>query len=329
MRVLVVTNMYPTTSVPWYGAFLPEQVRAIRAAGVDVDLLIINPRKTRLDYGLKVPSLIRKLSSTEYDIVHTHHTYSLLSVELARRFARSRVPLVLTNHESEATDAEHSTRTWHPTSHLRHSLGLKRFAASRADFVILVAARLQAVIASNVRYEVIPCGVDLEKFKPLDRHACRRRLGIPPDAKVIFFSNRPADYKRFSLTQATYDLIRQRAPEAMLLTAGKIPHDEMPLYFNAADAVLQTSYCEASPAVVKEALACEVPVVSTDAGDTREIIEGVPHCFICRPDPSDLADRVFDCIGRRARGGREQLFAKGLALDQVAARVIEVYGRVM
>jgi len=326
VHVLVVTSMYPSASSPWLGAFLPDQVHGLQAAGVDVDLLVIDPRKTRLDYALKVAPLVRKLRSRHYDLVHTHHTYSLLAVGLARRLARLSVPIVLTNHEAEITDTEHQTRTWHPTSYLRHSLALKRFAAGRADFIILVSSRLAAVVPPGVGYEIIPCGVDLGKFKPLDRRACRERLGIPSDAKVVFFSGRAgAGYKRFSLAQATFDLVRRRAPGALLVTAGDIRYDDMPLYFNAADAVLQTSFCEASPAVVKEALACEVPVVSTDAGDTKEVVDGVPYCFVCRPDSSELADRVLDCIGQRAVGGRERLLAQRLGLDQVAARMIDVY----
>jgi glycosyltransferase involved in cell wall biosynthesis len=172
--------------------------------------------------------------------------------------------------------------------------------------------------------------MDMEKFRPLDRAACRERLGMPSGAPIVFFSGRPAaSYKGFALARATYEIVERRLPGALLVTAGSIPYDEMPLYFNAADVVLQTSFCEASPTVVKEALACEVPLVSTDVGDTREITSGVPYCFVCPSNPVELADRVLDCIGHRAAGGREQLLAKRIALNQVTARVIEVYRQLM
>ena len=330
VRVLVVTSMYPTASAPYNGTYVSDQVRGLRSAGIDVDVLFIDAHKNRLQYGTKVAPLVRKLRSTRYDLVHTHHTYSLLTVGLAKKLARSRVPVVFTNHESEITDTEHRSHTWHPTSHLRHWLPLKRFAARRADFVILVCSGLSTVLAPGVRHEIIPCGMDMEKFRPLDRDACRERLGIPSEAQMIFFSGRPAaSYKGFALARATYEIVRRRLPRALLVTAGRIPYDEMPFYFNAADVVLQTSFCEASPTVVKEALACEVPLVSTDVGDTLEITDGVPYCYVCRSDPAMLADRVVDCIGHRAAGGRDQLLAKGIALDQVTARVIQVYRQLM
>ena len=329
LRILVATSMYPSASDPALGAFVPDQVRSLQAAGVDVDTFVIDPGKTRLNYGLKVAPLLRRLRSRRYDLVHTHHTYSLLTVLAAKRLAGVLVPIVLTSHENEITDPRHKTRTWHPSSYLRHALGFKRFVARGASFIILVNSQLDAVVPTRKKYEVIPCGIDLEKFKALDQRACRACLGIPLDAKVVFFPGRPwLDYKRFPLAQATFDMVRRRVPEAVLVTGGAARYDQMPLYFNASDVVLQTSFSEASPAVVKEALACEVPVVSTDAGDTREIIDGVPHCFICSPDPSELANRVLSSIGQRAVGGRERLRALGLSLDQVAARIITVYQRV-
>ena len=83
MRVLVVTSMYPSAPAPWMGAFVPEQVREIQAAGVDVDLLVINPRKTRLDCGLKVAPLIRRLRATRYDIVHCEASPAVVKEALA------------------------------------------------------------------------------------------------------------------------------------------------------------------------------------------------------------------------------------------------------
>ncbi len=146
---------------------------------------------------------------------------------------------------------------------------------------------------------------------------------------MIFFPADPkAHGKRFALAAAAFELFRQAHPGATLRTGGEIRHDSMPLYFNAADAVLQTSFYEASPTVVKETLACEVPLVSTDAGDTREIIDGTPYCYVCPDDPQELASRLGHCVGRRVTGGRRRLRAKGLGLDQVAESLIQIYQRV-
>ncbi len=326
MRVLVITSMYPTRERPNYGIFVADQVHALCAAGVAVDVFCINPQQTRLNYALTLPSIIRKLRTTTYHVVHTHHSYSLLLVELARRVAGRDVPLVLTNHEGEVLDVGRRTRTWHPTSLLRHSIALKRFAARRADFTIFVSEQVAAAIAPDVRHEVIPCGVDLDAFKPLDRVRCRAQLNIPSDAVVLFFPNNPhGKGKRFALVRGAYEMLCQKFPTATLVTAGGIPHESMPIYYNAADVVVQASFYEASPMIVKETLACEVPIVSTDAGDTRELVDGIPNCFLCPDDPAVFAAQVEKCLGQRATGGRQRLRERGLSVAQVAERVIHVY----
>jgi len=330
MRVLVVTNQYPIRQRPSYGAFVAEQVRSVVQSGVQVDVLFFNPRQTRLNYGLSLPRIVRAINSGSYDLVHTHHTYSMLLVDLARMITGSRIPVVLTNHEGEVTDTDKRTRTWHPTSFLRHSLFVKRLAARRADFVILVSRRATAALALDAPHEVIPCGVDLTTFRPLDQRACRKQLNIPLQALVVFFPASPrAEGKRFALAQAAFEIVRAQVPHAILIPAGQIPHESMPLYYNAADVVLQASFYEASPTVVKETLACEVPLVSTDSGDTREMIDGVHSCFVCRDDPLELAEHVLECVGQRAVGGRDRLLNIGLSLEQVAERLIHVYEQVL
>jgi glycosyltransferase involved in cell wall biosynthesis len=146
---------------------------------------------------------------------------------------------------------------------------------------------------------------------------------------VVFFPADPRNIrKRFSLAHEAFLALQRRVGDAIMLTGGGISADEMPYYYNAADVVLQTSFCEASPTVVKEALACEVPVVSTDAGDVRDVMEGVPNCVVCGEDPSELAVRLLAVRGRRATGARDRLLAMGLSLDQVAQRIVEVYKEV-
>ncbi len=329
MRVLIFTSMYPGKDSPGYAPYMADQVRSLIEAGLSIKLIEVNPRSTRFNYAVVFPQLVRSIRSKEFDIIHTHHTYTMLLVDFARRIARVRIPVVLTNHEGETLDLVRSLRTWHPTSRLRHSLFLKRLAAERADFVIFVSRRLSEMIAPSVPFEVIPCGVDLSKFTPLDRALCRRQLSIGSGATVLFFPNNPRGAgKRFALAQATYEIVKKRVQPSFLLAAdGNIPHHMMPLYYNAADVVIQASFYEASPTVVKETLACEVPLVSTDSGDTREIVDGVPYCFVCRADARDLAEHALLCLGQRAVGGRDRLRAMELGTDQVARRLLRVYRR--
>jgi len=326
MRVLVVTSIF----LSGHGNFIAEQVRSLRSAGLDLDVIFFDPRETRLNYAMNWPRVVGAIGRGRYDIIHTHHTYTMIMVGAGKKLTGSTTPVVLTVHESEILDRAGRTRTWHPTSQLRHFLPLKRFAAGQADFVVFVSRQLAAALPAPRPQEVIPCGIDLVKFRPLAQAECRRRLGLPaPPRPIVFFPPNPRNRrKRFELAQRAYDLVREESPDAVMVTGGHVDADEMPLYYNAADVTVQTSYCEASPTVVKEALACEVPVVSTDVGDTREVVEGVPHCWVCSEDPRELADRILSACGHRATGARQRLLQLGLGLDQVAERMIRVYERV-
>jgi len=325
MRILVVTNMFLSGNGNW----VAEQVRSLRDLGVHVDVAFYDTKRTRLNYALSTPGIARALRSQRYDIVHTHHTYTLFNVLVAKSLSGVRTPVILTNHEPEILDRGGRTRSWHPSSHLRHWLGPKRYAARRADFVIFVARQLASVLGFDGRHTVIPCGVDLSKFRPMDRRRCRSRLGVPEDAMVVFFPANPSvQRKRFPLALEAVSLVRREIDKVVLLTGGGIAADDMPYYYNAADVVLQTSYCEASPTVVKEALACETPVVSTDAGDTRDVIEGVEWCAVCPEDSSQLARRLVAARGRQAGNARRRLLDLELDLAQVARRILAVYERV-
>jgi glycosyltransferase involved in cell wall biosynthesis len=328
MRVLIVASDLPTTTSPATGIFIAEQARSLRAAGVAVDLLSLNARATRWNYALGFPRLLKAIASNAYHVVHTHHTYSYILVDLARRMAGVRAPIVFTNHDGEVLDPTRTHRVWHPRSVFRRSLLLKRFAANRADFVIFVSRYIAAALGlgRHVRQAVIPCGVDLQKFKPLDRRACRKQLALPEDHFIVFFPAHPkARGKWFALAQAAFEIVRARIPTSVLLIGGSIPYDAMPIYYGAADVVLQSSIYEASPTIVKEALACERPLVSTDSGDTRDIVSGVPFCFVCGNSATELAERMVQCLGQWAVHGRARLLSAGLSLEQVAQRIIAVY----
>lgn len=326
VRILVVTSMYPTAHLPHFGVFVSEQVRSLRSAGVGVDVVFVNPQETRLNYVLGLPRVLAQLRLAPYQVIHTHHTYTVPLVAAARTLAHSRAPIILTNHEGEMLDKAARSRPWQLPTVLRSSTTVKRWMAGAADFTIFVSQQLSDALATNGRHQVIPCGVDLELFAPADRRTCRAQLGLPSDATVLFFPASPrARGKRFDLVQAACEILRDRIPTLKLVTGGGIPYAMMPVYYNAADVVIQSSFYEASPTVVKEALACEIPLVSTDSGDTREIVEDVPFCFVCRDEARELAAHVMMCVGQRAAGGRARLMARGLSLDQVAHRLIQVY----
>lgn len=327
MKVLVVTNMYPMDGHPYYGIFVKEQVDSLKEAGCDVDVFFINGRESKLNYVRTIPALARKLRSGGYDIIHAHHTYCIFPLLFARAPAGRRAPLVFTFHEGES----HLPWEMRPEDagllkKLVFVKGPKRFALNRADMVIAVADGLLDNLRFKGKCMILPPGIDLDLFRPIDRSECREKLGLPIDDTILFFPPSPAKRheKGLDLLDEAIPLVADK--KIRLITGGEIPHEEMPRYMCASDVVIHPSRFEASPMVIKEAMACSVPVVSSDTGDARTVIGDTAGCHICALDPEDIARKIETALRfGRPTTGRERIIELELGLNQVAENIRLIY----
>jgi teichuronic acid biosynthesis glycosyltransferase TuaC len=145
---------------------------------------------------------------------------------------------------------------------------------------------------------------------------------------VLFPTNCGDPRKRFDLAQAAVEVIKQWGIPAELHQLRGVLHDQVPIWLNASDVVLLTSLHEGSPNVVKEALACNRPVVSVDVGDVRERIEGIEGCYLALPDSSDLAAKLRLVHARQSRvAGRTKM--QDLSLECIARRLTQFYEDVL
>src|ERR687888_367448 len=241
MRALIVTNMWPSASEPALGSFVRDQVDALRELdGVDVEVFAFPPG----GYFAAARELRRRHRRGEFDVVHAH-------------FGLSAWP-ALALRDSAHVVTLHGTDVRHPRS--------RQITRAALPFVDLVAA-VSPELAREVpgagrrrRVAVLPCGVDLDRFAHIDRAEARARLDLPPDEPCVLF---PADPTR---PAKRFDRARDVAAGARLLTLGRVHPFEVPLYVNAANAVLVPSDHEGFGLGVLEALACDVPVLATPTG---------------------------------------------------------------
>lgn len=280
LSVLFVTAMYPHDAQPGSGAFVRHQVEQLRALAHQVDVVHIKGYRSKWTYLKGAFEVFQTTWRKRYDVVHVHYGLTGLCA-----LVRWRAPLVVTFHGSDVLQG------WIQPL-------ISRFVARAADATIAVSPAIEA------RYPgaLIPCGVDLEQFKPGHREDARRTLGLSPTGKYVLFPFNPERrVKRYDLAAAAVAGLRQRGVNASILSVWEVPNERMPLYYAAADVMLLCSDSEGSPTSVKEALACNLPVVSTEVGDVRALLQGIEGAELCQQTVDSIEQALERVLGRDAQ----------------------------
>ena len=324
MRILAVTNIYPTRLVPASGTFVEQQVKGLRQIGLKVDLLFVDRVSKGMSVYLSVGrQLCARIAKFQPDLIHI--MYGGVMADQATRSIKD-LPTVVSFCGSDLLGEKYS-RLFRKLIAGYGVLASHR-VAKRAAGIVVKSKILQDALPDDVnrsKVRVIPNGVDLELFKPLDRYACRDRLGWNTNGfHVLFPATSVNPIKRFDLARASIEAVKQNGIPVEIHQLQRVTHNEVPVWLNASDVVLLTSAHEGSPNIIKEALACDLPVVSVDVGDVRERIEGIEGCYIGRPDPDDLAAKLsLVYVSQRRIAGR--LNMQDLSLERVALRLKTFY----
>ncbi len=310
MRVLVVTNFMPDAGAPQRGRWVRDQVAALRQLGVEVDCFEFSPGKG--EYIPATRRLRRLLRRKRFDLVHAHYGLAGWVARLAGAH-----PLLVSFH---GTDVRH----WLVGS-------LSRRLAWRADLVATVSRSLYAAENGHPGLPrvpgsaVLPCGPDLSRFGPRPRAEARRELGLDPNGRYLLFPANP------SRPEKRHDRAAELAAacNAELLTGGAIDPERMPLWINAASAVLVTSDYEGFGLAAVEALACDVPVLSTPVGIAPYALSGIRGALCARFDLAawrSAAEPLLATPDPRVGGAAR---AATLSATRMAQRTLEAYRAVL
>jgi len=317
----MVTNMWPREARPAYGVFVRRQVESLRALGLDCEVIFVDGSASRWCYVRESLRMMRlNLSSRRPLLVHAHGGETAV---VARWYMRG--PVVASYCGDDLLGTPRADGSITGASRLRRLI-LRSHARVMARTITKSAEMERALPApARRRNVVIPNGVDRSVFFPMPREEARRRLGWPLGDRIVLFAADPAvGRKRYWLAEAACRETERSVGPVRLETASRALPSDMPILMAGADCLILTSAIEGSPNVVKEALACGLPVVSTPVGDVVEILSDVDPSWVCAAEPTSLAVGLADCLTQRRRSnGWER--SVSLSQEHIAERLLDLY----
>ena len=310
MKVLFVAS--GNKSVGKVSAFVQSQYDSLVKEGVEMRLFPVVGHGIR-GYLHNLSALRRTVKEFGPDIIHAHYSTCGYLATLAACGTRSRVVVSLLGS--------------FPVKNLRYAL--IRFCVRHVwDATVVKSERTRKQLGEEI--PVIPNGVNLDSFRLKPREEARKAVGFEDERKyVIFVSNPDRAEKNYPLATAAVSRLADDLVE--LYPVFNKTHAEVVDYMCAADALVMTSLSEGSPNVIKEAMACNCPLVVTDVGDVRWVTEGVEGTYVADSyDPEEIARLLTEALrfGRRTRG-RDKILELGLTTEAVARKIIAVYSGIL
>ena len=302
MKVLIVCS----GNAGYVSPFIIEQSASIKKSGIDVQIFPIIG-KGITGYLSYLPKLKNKIREIKPDLIHAHYGLSGLAACMQRI-----VPVIITFHGSDA---------YIPSVKL-----LSKIASGLSAFNIFVEVKIQKKIRDNRNNAIIPCGLNLDIFYPISKNSAREKSGLDKDKRYALFSSRfDNKVKNYPLAKSALEKINQKIE---LIELKDKTREEVNLLLNACDLFLLTSTSEGSPQIIKEAMACNCPIVATDVGDIKQVIADTDGCYITTFDPEDTAEKIQLALHFNNRTkGREKIkhFDNGI----IAEKIIEIYRMVI
>lgn len=299
------------------GPIVQEQGNSLIKKGIKVDFFAIT-KKGLLGHLMEAKRLRNVLSQTKYDIVHAHYGISAIVALLARKGNRMIVSF-MGDDILGSNDADGRIKIGSLVLAQINKWLAKRFY----DFSIVKSREMHKKLnVSNS--EIIPNGVDCNLFTPLKKNESDKK-------QIIFVSNPERAEKNFSLAKKSVELLNDKSIELKCIY-GKEQKD-LVAFYNAADVLVLTSFHEGSPNVVKEAMACNCPVVSVNVGDVKELMENVEGCYLSVFDAENIKSNLLKAMEFRKNKiftkGRDRIIERKLDSDSVAERIITLYKKVL
>jgi glycosyltransferase involved in cell wall biosynthesis len=310
MRILFVTNNYPTPKAPGDSPCVEQQKQSLEDLGIEVDVLFFDGMRNRLNY---LKGALRVFWNVQirrrYDLIHAHYGFSGAVARM-----QTSCPVIVTFRGSDVlTQRERPVSQW---------------VATKVDRVIVMTKEMKRVLGRKDAL-VLPYGLDVDTFKPCPQDAARRELGLPMNSPLILFPYNPQRrIKRFDLVQQAATILSEKFPGIQVLAIHDKPQKMVATYMNACDVMILASESEGAPGAIREAMACNLPIVSVDVGDVADLIRDIEGCYICKKTPSSIAAEVTKALTLRKRSNGCTA-ASQFDLKKTAFALFTVYNEVL
>lgn len=322
MKVLFVSS---SNNKKGLGPIIKSQGDSLELIGVDIDHFGIERGGIR-GYCRSAILLAKHLKMNKYDIIHAHYGLSAIVALITK----GKEKLIVSFMGDDIVGANRLDGSIRKSSILVAWLNILFSSWFYNHSIVKSQEMLNKMNHNSV--SLIPNGVDVNVFYPADKANARNKLVFDAELKlVIFVSNPSREEKNYSLAYKAVNFLND--PSALLVPVYDNDHKRLHYYYNAADLLLLTSFHEGSPNVIKEAMACNCPIVSTDVGDVRWVMGNTEGCFISSFDAVNVSEKIKTAIEFRTKfgqtRGRERIIELGLDSETIAKRIVEVYKKVL
>lgn len=301
--------------------FIKSQGESLRKGGIEIDYFTIKG-KGFIGYLKNVKSLRNYVLKTNPDVIHSHYSLSGWVVVLARTGKPKVLSLMGTDTHGGVFGENNATFKIKLTK-----LQVKLIQLFYPIIIVKSNNLLKSIWKKRSSY-VIPNGINYSQFKVMDVADCRSKLNLPLDEKLILFLAKKTDpNKNFKLLEQALPHIKTK--NIKIVTPFPVPHEKVPVYLNAANVLVFTSFKEGSPNVIKEALVCNTPIVATKSGDVLEQTHGLKNVLICNFDKYDLALKIDKMLSENIDEDSRSILKPRIDEDVIAEKLITIYKKLI
>lgn len=317
MNILLVTNMYPCDDAPAYGIFVKEQENAVcnEYPNIHYTIAFINGRFSKKEYITSIFRIRKLIREKNFDLIHVHYGFSGLFLLLGK--LPKKIPVLVTLHGGDIQAEQGKTiQVWFTKQILK-----------RANAAITLNEKMDKIVRKYVKdTRIIPCSVNTEVFLPAP---IPKIVNLKEKIHIIFPSDRNRLVKNYPLFEQTISILQNKYKlECQISEVKNMSRLEVSKLYQKADLMIMTSISEGSPQVVKEAMACNLPVISTNVGDVSFLLENVRNSAVAQTmNAEELAYLAYQALTNQIEGinGRDKILQMKLDDKSIAQKIYKTY----